>query len=42
MEYNPRVLQMIQDTLDTDDDGHIEDRDTRPQKTTIFPHSITE
>jgi ubiquitin-conjugating enzyme E2 A len=46
-EYNRRVLQTIQDTLDTDDDddddnGQIEDADTLRQKTTMLPHSVTE
>jgi ubiquitin-conjugating enzyme E2 A len=44
VEYNQRISQMIQDTLNTDDDDdtHIEDGDTIRQKTTILPHGITE
>jgi ubiquitin-conjugating enzyme E2 A len=44
-EYNRRVLQMIQDTIDTDDDddnGQIEDGDTLRQKVTILHNSISE
>jgi ubiquitin-conjugating enzyme E2 A len=43
-EYNRRVLQMIQDTLDTDDndDSSVEDGDTLREKTTMVHHGITE
>jgi ubiquitin-conjugating enzyme E2 A len=44
-EYNRRVLQMIQDIIDTDDDddhGQIEDGDTLHQKMTILRNSISE
>ncbi len=41
-EYNRHVLQMIQDTIDTDDDGQTENGDTLRQKMTILRNSISE